>query len=342
MRIAIVNDMALVVEVLRRMVRSVPGHQVAWTAVNGAEAVEKCAQERPDLILMDLIMPLMDGVQATRVIMKQSPCAVLIVTATVCGHADKVFAALSAGALDAVATPVFGVGGGIDGGEELLRKIALMEKLIVHAGHELPAPAVPAKRGVPPTVPPIVALGASTGGPNALATILRGLPRNLPAAVVIVQHLDLQFVPAFAEWLGDQTDLTVSVIRESMKPVAGAVYVAETNDHLLVRTDFTFHYASEPADYPYRPSVDELFLSISRYWPRSGVACLLTGMGRDGAQGLLALRRAGWRTIAEDEKTCVVYGMPRAAVEIDAAVEVLPLEGISAAILNELRKEKAA
>lgn len=342
MRIAIVNDLALAVEVLRRMVRTVPEHQVAWTAANGVEAVEKCAQDRPDVILMDLVMPLMDGVQATRMIMKQSPCAVLIVTATVCGNADKVFAALSAGALDAVATPVFGVAGGIDGGEELLRKIALMEKLVVHAGHELPAPSVPAPRGVPSQVPPIVALGASTGGPNALAVILRGLPQNLRAAVVVVQHLDLQFVPAFADWLGDQTDLSVAVIRERMKPGAGTIYVAGTNDHVVVGADLTFHYTSEPTEYPYRPSVDELFLSMSRYWPRSGVACLLTGMGRDGAQGLLALRRAGWQTIAEDKKTCVVYGMPRAAVEIDAAVEVLPLEGILAAILKELRKEKAA
>ncbi len=342
MRIAIVNDLALAVEVLRRMVRSVPEYEVAWTAANGVEAVEKCACDRPDLILMDLIMPLMDGVQATRVIMKQSPCAILIVTATVSGNADKVFAALSAGALDAVATPVFGAGGGIDGGEELLRKIALMGKLIVHAGHELLPPAAPAPKGIPAQLPGMVGLGASTGGPNALATVLHGLPRDMQAAVVVVQHLDVQFVPAFVDWLGDQTHLSVSLIREGMKPDAGTVYVAGTNDHLVVSADLSFHYTGEPTEHPYRPSVDEFFLSLDRNWPRPGVACLLTGMGRDGAQGLLALRRAGWRTIAEDKKTCVVYGMPRAAVEIGAAAEVLPVGDISAAILKELRKEKAA
>ena len=138
MRIAIVNDLGLAVEVLRRLVRSVPGYEVAWTAADGVEAVEKCARDCPDLILMDLIMPLMDGAQATRIIMKQSPCAILVVTATVSGNVDKVFAALSAGALDAVATPVFGASGGIDGGEELLRKIEVMGKLIAFAGRETP------------------------------------------------------------------------------------------------------------------------------------------------------------------------------------------------------------
>ena len=342
MRIAIVNDLILAVEILRRLVRSVPEYEVAWTAANGVEAVEKCARDCPDLILMDLIMPLMDGAQATRIIMKQSPCAILVVTATVSGHADKVFEALSAGALDAVATPVFGAGGGIDGGEELLRKIAVMGRLITHAAREpRAAPSLTPKiSSVHPSR--LVALGASTGGPDAVATILRGFPLNLGAAVVVVQHLDVQFAPALVDWLGDQTPLPVSLIRENVKPEADKVYVAGTNDHVVVGADLTFHYTAEPVDYPYRPSVDEFFLSLGRHWPHPGVACLLTGMGRDGAQGLLALRRAGWRTMAQNEKTCIVYGMPRAAVEIGAVAELLPVESISAAILNEVRKGKVA
>lgn len=341
MRIAIVNDLTLAVEVLRRLVRSVPEYEVAWTAMDGAEAVEKCARDCPDLILMDLIMPLMDGAQATRVIMKQSPCAILIVTATVAGNADKVFEALSAGALDAVATPVFGFGGEIDGGDELLRKIAIMGKLVAYAGRGLSAAPPSLLRGALARLPPLVVMGASTGGPNAVAFILRGMSRNLEPAVVVVQHLDAQFAPALVDWLGEQTGLTVSLIREGIKPEAGKVYVAATNDHLVLGAELCFHYTAEPVDYPYRPSVDEFFLSLVRYWPQPGVACLLTGMGRDGAQGLLALRRAGWRTMAQDEKTCIVYGMPRAAMEVGAA-EPLPLEGIPAAILDELRKARVA
>ncbi len=338
MRIAIVNDLALAVEVLRRLVRSVPEYEVAWTAADGVEAVEKCARDCPDLILMDLIMPLMDGAQATRIIMKRSPCAILVVTATVSGNADKVFEALSAGALDAVATPVFGTGGGIEGGAELLRKIAVLGKLIAHAGRQVPAASPYTPAGKPALPPRLVALGASTGGPNAVAIILRGLPQDLGAAVVVVQHLDVQFVPGLVDWLGDQTGLTVSLIRECMKPEVGEVYVAGTNDHLVVGADHIFHYTVEPVDYPYRPSVDEFFLSLSRHWPQPGVACLLTGMGRDGAQGLLTLRQAGWRTVAQDEKSCIVYGMPRAAVEAGAAEVSLPIDSISTAILNELRK----
>ena len=125
-----------------------------------------------------------------------------------------------------------------------------------------------------------------------------------------------------------------------MRPESGEVFVAGTNDHLVIGPDLRFHYTADPVDYVYRPSVDEFFLSLDRYWPEPGVACLLTGMGRDGAQGLLALRKAGWRTIAQDEKTSIVYSMPRAAVELDPGMESLPVDRISAAIIEELGKER--
>jgi len=336
MRIAIVNDMSMTVEVLRRLVQTVPDYEVAWTAADGIEAVDKCARDTPDLILMDLIMPLMDGAQATRAIMKRSPCAILLVTATVTGNADKVFEALSWGALDAVATPVLGARGGFEGAEMLLKKIAILGQLVAHAKRSsvpaLPVMPAAAEPGWPPR---LVAMGASTGGPNAVAIILRNLPEDLSAALVVVQHLDEQFAPGLVDWLGDQTGLPVTLIREGMAPEPSQVFVAGTNDHLVVGPDLRFHYTPDPVDYVYRPSVDELFLSLDRYWPEPGLACLLTGMGKDGAQGLLALRQAGWRTIAQDEKTSIVYGMPRAAMEIHGASESLPVDSIAAAILEE-------
>lgn len=335
MRIAIVNDLVLAVEVLRRLIRSVPGYEVAWTAGDGVEAVEKCARDCPDLILMDLIMPVMDGAEATKIIMKQSPCVILVVTATVSGNAAKVFDALSWGALDAVATPVFGTSGGIEGGRELLRKIEVLGRLIVHA-KQSGAVAQPNAGSAPDQAPRMVALGASTGGPNALAAILRGLPSNLAATFVIVQHLDVQFAPGLVEWLGEQTRLTVSLAREGMKPESGGVFVAGTNDHLVIEGNLSFHYTAKPVDYVYRPSVNEFFFSLGRHWPEPGVACLLTGMGRDGAEGLLALRKAGWRTMAQDERTSIVYGMPRAAMEIGGAERSLPVDLIQGAILREL------
>ncbi|MCW5977686.1 MAG: chemotaxis response regulator protein-glutamate methylesterase [Bryobacteraceae bacterium] len=336
MRIGIVNDLPLAVEVLRRVTQSAPGCEVAWTAANGAEAVAQCAKDRPDLVLMDLIMPVMDGVQATAEIMRRSPCAILVVTASVGGNASKVFEAMGCGALDAVATPVWGGGGRIDGAEDLLRKIAVLGRLIVN-------PAPQAGLASPRNGPgggreTLVAIGASTGGPKALAAVLQGLPAASKAAVVVAQHLDAQFSPGLAEWLGGQTELEVALARDGMKPAAGKALISGANDHLVMGADGALRYEAEPLDYPYRPSVDELFLSLARHGKEPGVAALLTGMGRDGARGLLALRRAGWRTIAQDEATSVIYGMPRAAVELGAACEVLPLGAIGGAIAQYIRK----
>ncbi len=335
MRIAIVNDLAMAVEVLRRVVVSDAAHRVAWIAVDGAEAVEKCAQDTPDLILMDLIMPVMDGVQATKAIMQRSPCAILVVTAAVAGNAAKAFEAMSFGALDVTATPVF-AGGEISGGQELLKKIANIGMLI--ACEAPPArPQLGAQGGGSGC--PLVAVGASTGGPMALVSMLAGMPRDLAAAVVVVQHVDVQFAAGLAEWLDGQTELQVMLAREGEAPQPGRVYLAATNDHLIVGSDLAFHYNREPAEYPYRPSVDTFFSSLAHHWPGKHTAVLLTGMGRDGAAGLLELRRKGWHTIAQDEATCTVYGMPRAAREIGAAVEVLPLESIGAAVVGQIRKQ---
>jgi two-component system response regulator WspF len=249
-------------------------------------------------------------------------------------NASKVFEAMGHGALDAVATPSIGAGGNMEGAQELLRKISRIAKLIgAPTRPEAAPPRTPVEK-----VPRLVALGASTGGPKALAVVLQGLTANVNAAVAIVQHLDAQFAAGLAEWLDEQTELPVEVVREGSHPRAGCVFVSATNDHLVVGADFAFHYTVEPQDYPFRPSVDEFFLSLARHWKRPGVAALLTGMGRDGARGLAALREAGWHTIAQDERTSVVYGMPKAAVEAGAAIEVLPIEKIAAAILQASSK----
>ncbi len=337
MRIAVVNNMPLAVEVLRRVIAKVPEHTLAWLAVNGQEAVGKCHQDRPDLILMDLVMPVMDGVQATGKIMKESPCAILIVTATVEGNAAMVFEAMGRGALDAVGTPVFGAGMTIEGGSELLKKISTIEKLLMKSPR---SPKVGA--GLKPTPtgpgdhPPLVAIGSSTGGPKALAAILSALPPIPGVAIVIVQHVDAQFARGLAAWLDSQTTLRVEVAREGMRPSADTVLVAATDDHLVLGKDLALHYTPDPRDYPYRPSVNAFFLSLEHYWPRRDVAMLLTGMGKDGAQGLAALRQAGWHTIAQNEKSSVVYGMPAAAAELNAAVEILPIEMIAAAVRRKI------
>lgn len=337
MRIGIVNDLPIAVEVLRRVVIAA-GHEIAWVAFNGAEAVERCSADRPDLVLMDLLMPVMDGVQATAGIMQRSPCAILIVTTSVAGNAAKVFDAMGYGALDAVRTPVLGPSGDMTGAQPLLDKITTMEKLIGYRRE----PVHPPKWQTPRTasaMPKLVALASSTGGPHALAVILSSFPRRSDTAVVIVQHLDMQFSEGLAEWLNEQSQFRVLLARQAMKIEPGIAFLAATNDHLVLGADLTLRYTREPIDNPYRPSVDTFFGSLRKYWPRPGVAVLLTGMGSDGAGGLLALHQAGWHTIAQDKDSSIIYGMPGAAARMGAAAEILPLPEIARAIIRQLDRE---
>jgi two-component system response regulator WspF len=336
MRIAIVNDLKLAVETLRRLILSQPDFAVVWTAEDGEEAVTRCQADQPDLILMDLLMPKLDGVRATGEIMKTCPCPILIVTSSVSENAAKVFEALGLGACDAVSTPVFGGNGRIEGGSEVIRKIRQLARLMNQPPQ--PAPATPLQvKASPGQQPRMVAIGSSTGGPRALVQVISGLPRDLDAAVVIVQHLDAQFAGSLTEWISQETGWEVTLAGSGRIPQVGKVFLAGTNDHLIVGPDGQFHYREEPIDYPYRPSVDEFFFSIGKHWPSRGVGVLLTGMGRDGARGLLALRQAGWHTIAQDEASSVIFGMPKAAIDLSAAVEIAPLGGIAASIVRKVR-----
>lgn len=348
MRIGIANDTALAREALRRVLTSSPEHEVVWTATDGAQAIALARANPPDLILMDLVMPGVDGVEATRRIMGESPCAILVVTSTVSGNLGQVYQAMGYGALDATDTPRLGPRGEITGAAVLLHKIELIGRLVGKPDrpprercNEPGAGLSPAGWSSPfaagPPLDPLIVLGASTGGPQALADILGGLPRHLDAGVVIVQHVDAAFAPGLGKWLSEQADRPVTMIAEGHRPAAGEILLAVTDDHVVLGEDRRLHYSPEPAAACYRPSVDVFFDSVARNWPRPGVAALLTGMFHDGARGMLGLRRLGWRTIAQDESSSVVWGMPRAAVELGAAEEVLHINHIADRIARLVR-----
>jgi two-component system response regulator WspF len=380
MRIGIVNDVALAREALRRVVTSSPGHELAWSARDGAEAVTLARENPADLILMDLFMPGVDGVEATRRIMAESPCAIVVVTATVNGHLSKVYQALGYGALDAADTPRIGMRGDLAGAETLRGKIDLVAKLIGKPTSTMTARAEPAAAvAVPPPhasgsastldsptaslsrsqtvsrrksgaidrasmaedVDTLVLLGASTGGPQALAQILSGLRALLEqekrTSVVVVQHLDSSFAAGLGQWLGEQSGRPVRLIVDGARPEPGTIHLSGTDDHLVLDADCRFRYTAEPRASCYRPSVDVFFTSVAESWPKPGVAAILTGMGRDGAEGLRKLRKLGWKTIAQDEATSVVWGMPRAAAEIGAAELILPLPHIAETIAGWVR-----
>ncbi len=334
MKIGIVNDSVMAAEVLRRIVTSCPDHQLLWVAEDGAEAVTRCREALPDLVLMDLMMPVMDGVMATRRIMQATPCAILIVTASVTGNASMVFEAMGAGALDVVATPVLGQDGSNTATNELLRKIDLIGKLIGcfpkdNARQKARETKAPSRR----KDPTLVAIGASTGGPQALTAVLSKLPLDFPAAVVIIQHMDKKFTHGLASWLNQQIAMPVKVLTEKEHPQAGVVQVPSTEHHLVMAKLGTLDYTVEPTDNFYHPSVDVFFQSLIKNWHGKIIGVLLTGMGRDGAAGLLSLKDEGHHTIAQDEETSVVYGMPKAAKLLNAAIEILPIQEIGARIV---------
>jgi len=174
----------------------------------------------------------------------------------------------------------------------------------------------------------LIVIGASAGGPSALASVLKPLPRDFPAAVIIVQHIDEQFAPSMASWLDEQSALNVRVALGRDKPVSGTVLVASSNDHLVFFDPHTIGYTKEPRDSYYRPSIDIFFESVVRHWNGDVTGILLTGMGRDGAKGLKSLRDSGAMTIAQDAESCVVYGMPKAAAELGAAAQILSAQAI--------------
>lgn len=337
MKIAIVNDMPMAVEALRRALAFEPDHQVVWVASNGAEAVARCAEFTPDLILMDLIMPVMDGVEATRRIMAETPCAIVIVTVDRKQNVHRVFEAMGHGALDVVDTPSLGAGDAREAAAPLLRKILNIGWLIGQqrpaAPRAVSAPLVGAsqRRG-------LVAIGSSAGGPAALEVLLKGLPREFPASIVLVQHVDQVFASGMAEWLSGVSGLPVRLAREGEPPQPGQVLLAGTNHHIRLLQGGQLSYTAEPVGEIYRPSINVFFESVARFWTGDAVGVLLTGMGRDGAQGLKQMRQRGFLTIAQDQQSSAVYGMPKAAAAIEAAVEIRPLERIAGRLMEIFSK----
>jgi two-component system, chemotaxis family, response regulator WspF len=338
-RIGIVNDSSIAAELLRRLIRTYEAHQIAWIARDGAEAVKLCETNLPDLVLMDLIMPYMDGAEATRRIMSRTPCPILIVTASVGGNAAKVYEALGAGAIDAIDTPT--VIGPEKTGGALLLKIKGLERQ--SSWREQLADDKVSKVGTTAsTANKLILIGASAGGPAALVEVLSALPEDFSPAVVIVQHINQLFAPGLVEWLSGHSKVPVRLVCEGDLVSSGNVLVAGSDDHLVFKNPHKLGYTVEPVENPYRPSVDVFFESAARFFRGAMTGVLLTGMGRDGARGLKILRDAGYHTIAQDQSTSAVYGMPKAAAALNAASEILPLQEIGPRLREFFNSEAKA
>lgn len=338
MRIAIVNDVPMIAEGLARLLRGSSQHDIAWIAYDGEQAVTKTVADVPDVILMDLFMPVMNGAEATKHIMARRPCPILIVTSSVSEHIAEVFRAMGFGALDAISTPVLGAQGSPRDTEILLRKIETTKQAATATLEQLAAKRAKMSHVICAGAQGLVALGASAGGPRAIVTFLQNFSRDLPIAVVIVQHVNKQFAPRLAEWLNTRVDWPVQIAHNGDTIEEGKVYLAVSRDHLALAETGHLVYHADPIDYPYRPSMNIFFESVAKYWNRPACGVLLSGMGVDGVNGLSALREAGHYTVAQDETSSSSYGLPKAAKDSNAAIDILDVEKMGVAIRQYFSK----
>ena len=275
-----------------------PAHDVRWLAMEDAAALRLCHDDPPELLLLQLDSA--DRVALTRRIMDEAPCPVLLVDLAAELGTEWVFNALGHGALDVVHLPGLTNAATLDPAL-LLRKIQNIQRL---TGSPQPAPHRAATQGAPRTR--LVAIGASAGGPAALSLLLHALPPDLDAALVLVQHLDDQFSAGMAEWLARESPLPVRLVQAGEAPQPGVVLLAGRNEHLCLGRHGELRYTAEPAEQIYRPSIDVFFHSLAEQWQGDAIGVLLTGMGRDGAQGLKAMRERGFPTITQDQASSAV------------------------------------
>ncbi len=343
LRVLVVEDSLTVRHRLVDALSSDPGIEVVAQGDNGQRAIELCQRLRPDVVTLDMDLPIMSGLSATEYIMAHCPTPILIVSAsTNRGELFKTYDALAAGAVDVLEKPR-GDGTDDDWDQRFIAAVRLVAKIKVITHLRARLNPSERRRSAPPATPPtppapsdgrpaplnVIALGASTGGPSALVSVLRDLPRISKLTILLVLHIDEPFGSAFAEWLSEHTPHPVRFAAdgEPLEAGGGRVLMARPGRH-LVANGARLRLSSEAERHSCRPSVDVLFESLATAAGPRTAAALLTGMGRDGAAGLLALRHAGALTVAQDEESCVVYGVPREAALLGAADRVLPLHEI--------------
>ncbi|HWR28488.1 MAG TPA: chemotaxis response regulator protein-glutamate methylesterase [Negativicutes bacterium] len=367
-RVLVVDDSAFMRKVLSDMFNGENDFEVVDVARNGAEAVDKVLLYSPDVVTMDVEMPVLDGLSALEKIMDLKPTPVIMVSSLTKAGADATIKALSLGAVDFIAKTSGSISRIDDIANELLQKCRAVKgisgsRLITRAVPEVqkvkirpviiadqPAPVVsgmkpPAVATLTSEIPGvrdwIVAIGTSTGGPRALQEVLTRLPGNLPCPTIVVQHMPPGFTKSLADRLNSLCALTVKEAEDNDRLVAGTVFVAPGDYHLTIRRDSSGTFVKlnkEPAIGGLRPAVDPMMVSVSETFGAKTVGVILTGMGHDGAKGMQAIKRLSGLTIAEDQSTSVVFGMPKAAIEAGVVDAILPLPQVADGIVQCLKK----
>ncbi len=340
-RVLVVEDSPVVRQFLVHILGSDPELQVVGTAADGEAAVEAVALTRPDVVTMDVHMPKMDGYEAARQIMERHPTPIIVVSGTPdSAETTKAFRAVEAGALAVLERPAgFGHPEQEASAANLVRTVKLMAEVKVirrwpRARPSDIAPPLSTRSYIklPPTDIAVVAIGASTGGPPVLQTILSQLEPSFPVPVLVVQHIATGFTEGFVEWLGQSSKLPVQLAAQGEDILPGRVYVAPEAFHLKVAHGRKVCLSSEEPENGLRPSVAALFRSVAKVYGRQATGILLTGMGKDGAEELRLMREQGALTIAQDRESSIVHGMPGYAISLGAAAYVLPPERIPLAL----------
>ena len=348
LRVLVVDDSALMRKLIPQIIERDSGIHVVGTAMDGAFALKKIEELQPHVITLDLEMPRMDGMETLRAIMRQSRIPVIVVSAHTTQGASATFKALALGAFDFVAKPQDALSANMEAvATELINKIKVAaETRISKAQPELPA-ARRNKKAVDKRVPArrIVAVGVSTGGPNALQYVLSQLPVDFPAAIVVVQHMPEGFTELFARRLDECCAIDVKEAASGDLLLAGRALICPGNRHMRVKRmplgDIVV-LSEEPKINGHRPSVDVLYRSVAHEFGRDALGLIMTGMGEDGAEALGEIRKQGGVTIAQDEESCVVYGMPRAAIDRGSVMRVVPLDALANTLMAQCAERSRA
>lgn len=342
-KVLIVDDSALVRKILTQQLNQFDGIEVVATAPDPYVARDKIMQYQPDVITLDVEMPRMDGLTFLKKLMKHHPMPVIVLSSQTPKGSNNAMDALYSGAFEVICKP----GGAFSVSETcniLAEKIKLasVARLPKSSSPDRPKPASGIRKSIE-TTNKIVAIGASTGGTQALATVLPALPADAPG-VLVVQHMPANFTKSFADRLNGECVMTVKEAQDQDRVIPGRILIAPGGFHMSLQRSGANYYVSitdGPQVCLQKPSVEVLFDSVAKYAGTNAVGAILTGMGKDGARGLLNMRNAGARTIAQNEDSCVVFGMPKEAIKLDAAEKIVPLSDVSQTIINLIEAEQS-
>jgi two-component system chemotaxis response regulator CheB len=348
-RVLVVDDSALMRKLIPAILARDSSIEVVGTAMDGAFALKKIEELQPDVVTLDLEMPRMDGMETLRMIMKSAPLPVILFSTHSKEGGYATFKALALGAVDFLAKPQEAAAGHLEEiADQLISKIKVAKRAV---GKKLPPAVVredpfgPKKEARPALPPPrrVIAIGISTGGPNALQFVLSQIPADFLSTILVVQHMPEGFTEMFAKRLDECCALEVHEARSGDLLLAGRVLICPGNRHMMVRHmprgDMVILSDGPPVN-GHRPSADVLFHSVAQEFALTAVGVLMTGMGDDGAEGLGAIKAAGGMTIAQSEDTCVVSGMPRAAIQKGYANKIIPLDGMGSFLVNQYGVER--